>query len=270
MVGHLTAASSCQTSRCARCGRLAPSPWGLVFWKSGSRLSMQPFSTLTSAASARSRSCEMRGGLESLAKCAIAASIVSNTSGGLPTGGRAPPPSSRASPLSTTTRREILSGKFAAKDMDSRPEAECPTTTRPLPLQLGDDREHVAHVGVDRIILARGPAGFAEAALVEARHLAVARKRFGDADPIVGVEVVGAVHEQDGRSPARAEGAVEDRYVAGIHPSVALHGWRLLVRACEFVTSPRAPHAAARAGVLSVRPRPRFRGGEFQRGPTAS
>src|SRR5262249_20236159 len=78
---------------------------------------------------------------------------------------------------------------------------------------------------------ARAPAGFAEAALVEARHLAVARERFGDADPVVGVEVVGAVHEQDRRSPARAEGAVEDRYVAGIHPSVALHGWRLLVRA---------------------------------------
>src|SRR5262249_56824383 len=84
-------------------------------------------------------------------------------------------------------------------------------------------------VGVDGIVLARAPAGFAEAALVEARHLAVARERFGDADPVVGVEVVGAVHEQDRRAPARAEGAVEQRYVAGIHPSVALHGWRLLV-----------------------------------------
>src|SRR5262249_23249214 len=104
-----------------------------------------------------------------------------------------------------------------------------------------DDREHVAHVGVDGIVLARAPAGFAEATLVEARHLAVARERFGDAHPVVGVEVVGAVHEQDRRSLARAEGVVEDRYVARIHPSVALHGWRLLVRACKFVTSPRAP-----------------------------
>src|SRR5262249_59832470 len=87
---------------------------------------------------------------------------------------------------------------------------------------------------------------------------AVARERFGDADPIVGVEVVGAVHEQDGRSPARAEGAVEDRYVAGIHPSVALHGWRLLVRACEFVTSPRAPpRGCARGGSLRSSPRKR-------------
>src|SRR5262245_27279978 len=140
-----------------------------------------------------------------------------------------------------------------------------PHHDRPLPLQLGDDREHVAHIGVDGIILARAPAGFAEAALVEARHLALARQRFSDADPVVGVEVVGAVHEQDGRAPARAEGAVEDRYVAGIHPSVALHGWRLLVRACEFVTSPRAPPRGlvpAKAGTQPLALGPRFRGGE--------
>jgi len=67
----------------------------------------------------------MRGGLESLAKCAIAASTVSNTRDGLPVGERAPP-SSRARPLSTTMRREILSGKFAANEMVSRPEAEWP------------------------------------------------------------------------------------------------------------------------------------------------
>src|SRR5262249_42493866 len=147
-----------------------------------------------------------------------------------------------------------------------------PHDDRPLPLQLGDDREHVAHIGVDGIILARAPAGFAEAALVEARHLALARQRFSDADPVVGVEVVGAVHEQDGRSPARAEGAVEDRYVAVIHPSVALHGWRLLVRAGEFVTSPRAPPRGcvggfsplvpAKAGTQPLALGPRFRGGE--------
>src|SRR5262245_17603124 len=127
-----------------------------------------------------------------------------------------------------------------------------PHDDRPLPLQLSDDREYVAHVGVDGVVLARAPAGFAEAALVEARHFAVARKRFSDADPIVGVEVVGAVHEQDGRSPARAEGAVEDRYVAGIHPSVALHGWRLLVLSWLASLSHRRAlrHAAARAVTL--------------------
>src|SRR5262245_42251363 len=171
----------------------------------------------------------MRGGLESLAKCAIAASTVSNTSGGLPTAGRPPPPSSRASPLSTTTRRDLV-GEIRGEGYGEPPRGRMSHDDRPLPLQLGDDREHVAHVGVDGIVLARAPAGFAESALVEARHLAVARERFGDADPVVGVEVVGAVHEQDRRAPARAEGAVEDRYVAGIHPSVALHGWRLLVR----------------------------------------
>src|SRR5262249_8110124 len=114
-------------------------------------------------------------------------------------------------------------------------------------------------VGVVGIVLAGAPAGFAEAALVEARHLAVARERFGDADPIVGVEVVGAVHEQDGRSPARAEGAVEDRYVAGIHPSVALHGWRLLVLSWLASLSHRRAlrHAAARAGSLRSSPRKR-------------
>src|SRR5262249_56459959 len=74
--------------------------------------------------------------------------------------------------------------------------------------------------------------------------LAVARERFGDADPIVGVEVVGAVHEQDRRAPARAEGAVEDRDIAGIHPSVALHGWRLLVRTCVALARRSIPAAA--------------------------
>src|SRR5215831_7993385 len=137
-----------------------------------------------------------------------------------------------------------LVGKIRGEGDGQPARGRMPHDDRPLPLQLSDDREYVAHVGVDGIILARAPAGFAEAALVEARHLAVARERFGDADPVVGVEVVGAVHEQDRRSPARAEGAVEDRYVAGIYPSVALHGWRLLVRACEFVTSPRAPPRA--------------------------
>src|SRR5262249_29832384 len=141
-----------------------------------------------------------------------------------------------------------------------------PHDDRPLPLQLGNDREHVAHVGVDGIILARAPAGFAEAALVEARHLTLACERFGHADPVVGVEVVGAVHEQDRRSPACAEGAVEDGDIAGIHPSVALHGWCLLVRSwlSEFVTSPRAPPRGCMASCfsatsLSVRSCPRKR-----------
>src|SRR4029453_3007146 len=75
--------------------------------------------------------------------------------------------------------------------------------------------------------LARAPAGFAEAALVEGGHLPVGGERFGDGDPVVGIEIIGAVHEQDGRAPARTESTVEDRYVARIHPSVALHGWRL-------------------------------------------
>jgi hypothetical protein len=37
-----------------------------------------------------------------------------------------------ARPLSTTTRREILSGKFAANEMARRPQAECPATMSPV------------------------------------------------------------------------------------------------------------------------------------------
>jgi hypothetical protein len=58
----------------------------------------------------------------------MAASTDSNTKGGLPIVGRPPLPSSRAMPLSTMMRRASLSGKWAAREMDSRPEAECPTT----------------------------------------------------------------------------------------------------------------------------------------------
>jgi hypothetical protein len=101
---------------------------------------------------------------------------------------------------------------------------------RSLPVQLADDREDVAHIGIDGIILARAPAGFAETALVEGGDLAIAGERFGDADPVVGIEIIGAMHQQDRRRPAHAEGAVEDRYVTGIHPSVALHGPPLPVR----------------------------------------
>ena len=105
-----------------------------------------------------------------------------------------------------------------------------PHHDRPLPFQLADDRQDIAHIGIDRVVLARAPAGFAEAAFVVARDFAVGGERLGDADPIVGVEVVGAMHEQNGRLAARAEGAVENRYVAGIHPSVALHESRLPAR----------------------------------------
>src|SRR5713226_2752362 len=98
-----------------------------------------------------------------------------------------------------------------------------PDDDRPLPFEVADDRKDIAHIGVDRVVLARAPTGFAEAALVEGGDLAVGGECFTDADPVVGVEVIGAVHEQDGRAPARAEGAVENRYVAGIHPSIALH-----------------------------------------------
>src|SRR5713101_2517775 len=98
-----------------------------------------------------------------------------------------------------------------------------PDDDRPLPLEVADDRKDIAHIGVDRVVLARAPTGFAEAALVEGGDFAVGGECFTDADPVVGVEVIGAVHEQDGRAPARAEGAVENRYVAGIHPSIALH-----------------------------------------------
>jgi hypothetical protein len=142
-----------------------------------------------------------------------------------------------------------------------------PHHDRPLPFQLADDREGIAHIGIDRVVLARAPAGFAEAAFVVARDFAVGGERLGDADPIVGVEVVGAMHEQNGRLAARAEGAVENRYVAGIHPSVALHesrlparsfleAWRATIHQLPLqsvtlrVTSavPRTPAAAARSG----------------------
>ena len=84
--------------------------------------------------------------------------------------------------LSTTTSREILSGKFAAKAMDEpRREAECPTMIGRSHFNVGDDGENVAHIGVDGIVLARAPAEFAEAALVEAGDLAVGGERFRDA-----------------------------------------------------------------------------------------
>src|SRR5262249_14570483 len=64
----------------------------------------------------------------------------------------------------------------------------------PLPSQGRHDGENGPHVGVDRVVLAGAPAGCAEAALVEAGNLAVGRQCFGDADPVVGVEIVGAMH----------------------------------------------------------------------------
>src|SRR5262249_30871093 len=95
---------------------------------------------------------------------------------------------------------------------------------RLVPVERTDDREDVAHVGVDRIVLARAPAGFTEAALVEAGDLAVGGEGLGDADPVVGIEIVGTVHQQNGRRPTRAKGAIEDRDITGIYPSIALHG----------------------------------------------
>src|SRR5262245_42884970 len=113
-----------------------------------------------------------------------------------------------------------------------------PHHDRPLPFQFADDCEDVTHIGIDGIVLARAPAGFAKAALVEGGNFPVGGERFGDGDPVVGIEIVGAVHEQDGRAPARTECAVEDRYVAGIHPSVALHGWRLPIQFVFLAGSP--------------------------------
>src|SRR5262249_17933938 len=126
---------------------------------------------------------------------------------------------------------------------------------RALPFQFADDRQDVAHIGVERIVLARAPAGFAEAALVEARDLAVGRERLRHGDPVEGIEIIGAVHEQDGRAPRRPEGAVEDRHVAGIHPSVALHGTspRLAPVGCGLWDKHSTGAAMARATSLTLR-----------------
>ena len=70
-----------------------------------------------------------------------------------------------------------------------------PHDDRPLPLQLADHGEDVAHIGVDGIVLARAPTGLAEAALVEGGCFALGGERFRDADPVGGIEIVGAVHE---------------------------------------------------------------------------
>src|SRR5262249_37782489 len=52
-----------------------------------------------------------------------------------------------------------LVGKIRGEGYGQPARGRMPHDDRPLPLQLGDDREHVAHVGVDGIVLARAPAG---------------------------------------------------------------------------------------------------------------
>src|SRR5262245_50154436 len=166
----------------------------------------------------------MRGGLESLAKCAMAASTDSKISGGLP--------------VRRTVAAAYVALHAAVDDDEARepvreaggkghgepPRGGVSDHDRLVPVERADDREDVAHVGIDRVVLARAPAGLAEAALVEAGDLAIGGEGLGDADPVVGIEIVGAVHQQNRRRPARAKGAIEDRDVTRIHPSIALHG----------------------------------------------
>src|SRR4029079_5522621 len=68
------------------------------------------------------------------------------------------------------------------------------------------------------VVLARAPTRLAPAATVERDHLAVGRERAGDADPIVGVEIIGAVHDEDRRAALGAETPIKNRDVAGIDP----------------------------------------------------
>ena len=88
-----------------------------------------------------------------------------------------------------------------------------------LPAHMVDHGERVTHMGVEGINLARAPGRLAPAAPVERHHLAVSGERAGNADPVVGIEIRGAVHHDDRRCAARPEGAIEDGYVAGAHAS---------------------------------------------------
>ena len=139
--------------------------------------------------------------------------------GGLPILGRLGSPGSPPSGLSRIISFAALSGKLAAAEITTRPEAEWPMKITLAPSHVVDHRHGVAHMGIERIVLARAPVQFAPAAPVERHHLAVARKRPGDADPVVGIEIIGAMHDHDRGRAARTEGAVEDRDVAGLHAS---------------------------------------------------
>src|SRR5262249_61492880 len=80
------------------------------------------------------------------------------------------------------------------------------------------------------IALPRAPARLAEAALVIGCDLAVGGQRSRHLDPIVGIEIVGAVHDQDGRAAGhggRAEHTVEQRDIARAYAAGAVVGHRL-------------------------------------------
>jgi len=85
---------------------------------------------------------------------------------------------------------------------------------RAPPAEMRADGQNVAHEGIQRIILGVAPARPAETAMVEGHHLAVAGKPGGHPDPVVGIEVVAAMQDQDRRGARCAERAGEQADIA--------------------------------------------------------
>src|SRR4051812_5648715 len=97
-----------------------------------------------------------------------------------------------------------------------------------VPSHLGDHRDAVPNMGTERIILARAPGRFTPSTAIEGDHFAIVGERARDPDPVIGVEIGGAVHDHNGGLPTRPEGTIEDRDVAGVHSSGAVfvrHGF---------------------------------------------
>src|SRR4051794_13532831 len=84
----------------------------------------------------------------------------------------------------------------------------------PPPAEMAGDVDDVREQRVERIVLVLAPARLPKAAMIEDDDLAALRQSGRDPDPVVGIEIVAAMQDDERRlvcAAVRPEGAVEQR-----------------------------------------------------------
>src|SRR5258708_33435516 len=90
----------------------------------------------------------------------------------------------------------------------------------PLPPEMGTHVQDVGKKRIQRVILVFAPARVPKAAVVENDNLAVLGYCGRDAYPVIGIEVVAPVQDDQGRLSPRAalrpEGTIKQRNISGL------------------------------------------------------
>ncbi|MDX1486412.1 MAG: hypothetical protein R3229_18220, partial [Alphaproteobacteria bacterium] len=121
-------------------------------------------------------------------------------------------------------------GKVCGEENREAAAEGMPHDRRAVPAEMRRDVDDVTQHGIERVILIRAPAGIAESAAIEGDNLALVGEPFGDADPVIGIEIIAAMKNQQGRRAGglrrQTEGAIEQVNVPGGNRSRAMRWFR--------------------------------------------